>query len=142
MKKARALFEKAEAGRIKLETSELVVAEIVWVLESFYGFARKEITDVLTTLLSSRNLKIANHARTNDAVALYSSGNMDFIDAYNIAYMRSKAYTKVATFDSRHFKRRLRGLPLYGSGCADTTVDENRVFLPLPRHSLHVCYAP
>ena len=76
------MFEKAEAGRIKLETSELVVAEIVWVLESFYGFARKEITDVLTTLLSSRNLKIANHARTNDAVALYSSGNMDFIDAY------------------------------------------------------------
>ena len=103
--KARALFEKAEARRIKLETSELVVAEIVWVLESFYGFARREITDVLTTLLSSRNLKIANHARTNDAVILYSSGNMDFIDAYNIACMRSKAYTKVATFDSKHFKK-------------------------------------
>jgi predicted nucleic acid-binding protein len=39
--KARELFEKAEAGNIRLETSELVVAEIVWVLESFYGFARK-----------------------------------------------------------------------------------------------------
>ncbi len=103
--KARALFEKAEAGTIKLETSELVIAEIVWVLESFYGFTRKEITEVLTTLLASRNLKIANHAKISHAAGLYASGNMDFIDAYNIAYMRSKECTKVATFDVRHYKK-------------------------------------
>jgi len=104
-KKAHALFEKAEVGKIKLETSELVIAEIVWVLESFYGFTRKEVTEVLTTLLTSRNLKIANHARISEAVHLYSSGNMDFIDAYNIAYIKSKEYTKIATFDSKHFKK-------------------------------------
>jgi predicted nucleic-acid-binding protein len=103
--KARALFEKAENGKLKLETSELVIAEIVWVLESFYGFTRKEITDVLTTLLASRNLKIASHAKITHAAGLYSTGNMDFIDAYNIAYMRSKAYTRVATFDVRHYKK-------------------------------------
>ena len=103
--KARALFEKAESGKIKLETSELVIAEIIWVLESFYGFTRKEITEVLTTLLASRNLKIANHAKIVHAVGLYSSGNMDFIDAYNISYMRSKDYTKVATFDVKHYKK-------------------------------------
>ena len=103
--KARVLFEAAEAGKIKLETSELVIAEIVWVLESFYGFARKEVTEVLSTLLSSRNLKIASHARINEAVRLYAVGNMDFIDAYNIAYVRSKGYSRVATFDSKHFKK-------------------------------------
>jgi len=103
--KARALFEKAEAGTIKLETSELVIAEIVWVLESFYGFTRKEIAEVLTTLLASRNLKIANHTKISHAAVLYTSGNMDFIDAYNIAYMRSKEYTKVATFDVKHYKK-------------------------------------
>jgi predicted nucleic-acid-binding protein len=103
--KARALFEAAEAGKIKLETSELVIAEIVWVLESFYGFSRKEVTEVLSTLLFSRNLKIASHTRINEAARLYAAGNMDFIDAYNIAYIRSKEYTKVATFDSKHFKK-------------------------------------
>jgi len=103
--KARVLFEAAETGKIKLETSELVIAEIVWVLESFYGFSRKEVTEVLSTLLSSRNLKIASHARINEAVRLYAAGNMDFIDAYNIAYIRSKEYSKVATFDSKHFKK-------------------------------------
>jgi predicted nucleic-acid-binding protein len=103
--KARVLFEAAEAGKIKLETSELVIAEIVWVLESFYGFARKEVTEVLSTLLSSRNLKIAGHARISEAVRLYAAGNMDFVDAYNIAYIRSKGYSRVATFDSKHFKK-------------------------------------
>lgn len=102
---ARVLFEKAETGKIKLETSELVIAEIVWVLESFYGFSRKEITGVLSVLLASKNLRIASHARISDAVDLYSGGNMDFIDAYNIAYMRSKKYSKIATFDIKHFKK-------------------------------------
>ncbi|MCK9420799.1 MAG: type II toxin-antitoxin system VapC family toxin [Nitrospirae bacterium] len=102
---ARALFEKSDKGQIKLETSELVIAEIVWVLDSFYGFSRKEITGVLSILLSSKNLKIANHARMNIAVDLYSEGTLDFIDAYNIAYMQSKKYSRVATFDLKHYKK-------------------------------------
>jgi predicted nucleic acid-binding protein len=28
---------------------------------------------------------------------------MDFIDAYNIAYIKSKEFTKVATFDVKHY---------------------------------------
>jgi len=103
--KARTLFEKAEAGKIRLETSELVIAEIVWVLESFYGFTRKEIADVLITLLSSRNLKIANSARISASIQSYVSGNMDFIDAYNIAYMKSKELEHIATFDLKHYKK-------------------------------------
>lgn len=103
--KARVLFEKAENGTAKLETSELVIAEIVWVLESFYGFSRKEIAEVLTTLLAAKNLRIANHAKIAGALGIYSVGNMDFIDAYNIAYMKSKEYTKVATFDVRYYKK-------------------------------------
>ena len=103
--KARALFEKAEKGDVKLETSELVIAEIVWVLESFYGFTRKEITEVLMTLLASRNLKIAGHGRITAAVPLYAEGNMDFIDAYTIAYMQSRGHSSIATFDVKHFKK-------------------------------------
>lgn len=110
--KARVLFESAETRKIKFETSELVIAEIVWVLESYYGFARKEVVEVLSTLLSSRNLKIASQARISEAVRLYAAGNMDFIDAYKIAYIRSKEYSKVATFDSKHFKK-VEGLSIF-----------------------------
>ncbi|MFZ3064093.1 MAG: type II toxin-antitoxin system VapC family toxin [Nitrospirota bacterium] len=102
--KARELFEKAENGEIKLETSDLVIAEIVWVLESYYGFSKAEIKEVVDTILETKNIKAANHERIKEAISLYASGKMDFIDAYNIAYIKSRGHKKVATFDVKHFK--------------------------------------
>jgi uncharacterized protein len=102
--KAKDLFEKGESGRLKLETSDLVIAEIVWVLESYYDFSKAEIKEVVETILETKNLKVSNHSRVKEAIDLYSSGKMNFIDAYNIAYMKSKDFKKVATFDVKHFK--------------------------------------
>ena len=102
--KARELFEKAENGEIKLETSDLVIAEIVWVLESYYGFSKAEIKEVIDTILETKNIKTANHERIKEAISLYASGKMDFIDAYNIAYIKARGHAKVATFDAKHFK--------------------------------------
>ncbi len=102
--KAKELFEKAEKGEVKLETSDLVIAEIVWVLESYYGFSKVEIKEVVDTILETKNIKVANNARVKEAISLYASGKMDFIDACNIAYMKAKDYKKVATFDIKHFK--------------------------------------
>ncbi len=82
----------------------MVIAEIVWVLESYYSFSKSEIKEVIETILETKNLKVANHSRVKDAVDLYSSGKMDFIDAYNIAYIKAKDFKKVATFDVKHFK--------------------------------------
>src|SRR3990167_9460780 len=82
--KAKGLFEKAEKGEIRLETSEMVIAEIVWVLESYYGFTKTEIEEVVDTILETRNVKVTNHSRVKEAVNLYTLGKMDFIDAYNI----------------------------------------------------------
>ncbi|MDO9289889.1 MAG: PIN domain-containing protein [Thermodesulfovibrionales bacterium] len=102
--KAKDLFEKAESSQLKIETSDLVIAEIVWVLESYYDFSRSEIKEVVETILETKNLKVANHSRVKEAVDRYSTGKMDFIDAYNIAYIKAKDFKKVATFDVKHFK--------------------------------------
>ena len=102
--KARELFEKAENGLVTLETNDMVIAEIVWVLESYYGFTKAEIKEVIDTILETKNIKVTNHSRVKEAVNLYTLRRMDFIDAYNIAYIREKGYKKVATFDVKHFK--------------------------------------
>jgi len=39
-----------------------------------------------------------------EAVNNYAAGKIDFIDAYNIAYIKSKKLKKIATFDVKHFK--------------------------------------
>lgn len=111
--KAKELFEKAEKGTVRLETSDMVIAEIVWVLESYYDFSRAEIRAVVETILETRNIKVSNHARMKEAIHLYASGRMDFIDAYNISLIRAGGYKKVATFDTKHF-RNIEGItPLW-----------------------------
>ena len=102
--KAKELFEKAEKGIAKLETSDMVIAEIVWVLESYYDFSKTEIAEIIDTILETKNITVANHSRIREAINLYVSGTMDFIDAYNIAYIKAKGCKKVATFDIKHFK--------------------------------------
>jgi len=103
-RKAKGLFEKAEKGEVKLETSDLVIAEIVWVLESYYGFSRAEIKEVVDTILETKNIKVSNNTRVKEAIDVYAKGKTDFIDACNIAYMKAKNYKKVATFAIKHFK--------------------------------------
>lgn len=103
-KKARELFEKAADGIVKLETSDMVIAEIIWVLESYYAFSKAEITEVIDTILESKGIKVDNHAMVKRAIKLYSAGKMDFIDAYNIVYMKAKDFKRAATFDKKHFK--------------------------------------
>ncbi len=102
--KAMGLFEKAENGEVKLETSDIVIAEIVWVLESYYDFSKAEIKEVVDTILETKNIRVANYERIKEAISLYASEKMDFIDAYNIAYIKARGHTKVATFDIKHFK--------------------------------------
>ena len=102
--KARELFEKAERGDAKLETSDIVIAEIVWVLESYYGFSKAEIKEVVDTILETKNIRVANHSRVKEAINNYAAGKIDFIDAYNVAYIKSRGLKKVATFDVKHFK--------------------------------------
>lgn len=102
--KAKELFEKAEKGTVKLETNDLVIAEIVWVLESYYDFTKTEIKDIIDTILETKNLKVSNNARVKEATSMYELKNIDFIDAYNIAYLKAKDLKKIATFDSKHFK--------------------------------------
>ena len=102
--KANDLFEKAESGQVKLETSDMVIAEIVWVLESYYSFSKSEIKEVIETILETKNIRVANHSRVKEAINNYATGKIDFIDDYNIAYMKSKDSKKVATFDAKHFK--------------------------------------
>lgn len=103
--KARELFERAENGLVKLETNDLVIAEIIWVLESYYAFTRKEVNDVIITILESKGIKVDNHTKVEEAIALYISEKIDFIDAYNIVYTKAKDYKKIATFDKKHFKK-------------------------------------
>lgn len=103
--RARRLFEAGIAGELRLETSLLVIAEIVWTLESFYRLPATEVAEKVTTILSTPNLDCPNSALLIEALALHDERNVDFIDAYHAVSLERRGDVAVATFDRKHFKR-------------------------------------
>ena len=95
----RRLFERAEAGQLRLTTSHLALAEIVWTLESHYRLSRDEIVGTLRDLLAMKSFKIERKGMLRDAVALYASTNVDFVDAYHAAHLRNRKIPTICSFD-------------------------------------------
>lgn len=60
--------------------SLVVMAELVWVLESAYGFEKKEVLQVLETLLQSKELIVERAEIALQAVRCFAAGASDFAD--------------------------------------------------------------
>ncbi|ADI00984.1 MAG TPA: type II toxin-antitoxin system VapC family toxin [Syntrophothermus lipocalidus] len=103
-RQACSLVEQAEAGDICLRLASLAVAEMVWVLESFYGLERRMITQVLTDVIMADGVVAEEKELMLKSLQDYQVTGVDFIDAYLAAKAQALGHS-VATFDKKHFKR-------------------------------------
>ena len=99
------LLNRATAGEILLLTNSLVMAEIVWTLESFYKLERGPIREKLVAILNTPGIEVIDGDLVLHALEGYIEKNVDFIDAYNVAWMLSHSITDAYTFDRKHFNR-------------------------------------
>ena len=99
------LLQRAAQGQVQLATTSLVIAEIVWVLESYYEITRKEIQEKVLAILNTEGLEVEDADLILQAIGLYAEKNVDFIDAYNAAWMLKCGIRKAITFDQKHFNR-------------------------------------
>lgn len=104
-KKAQALFEKAVRGEVTLVTSLLVIAEIVWTLESFYKLEKPDIADKVEKILNTPHLECPQASLAFQALDFYAHRNVDFIDAYHAFFLREQGFSQIVTYDRKHFKR-------------------------------------
>ena len=103
------LLRRATAGEVRLLTNELVIAEIVWTLESFYKLSPQEVREKILAILNTPGLNVANGPIVLQAIVWYAEKNVDFVDAYNGAWVLAQGLNTVYTFDRKHFSR-LEGL--------------------------------
>ena len=101
---ARALFEAVEQGKVILVIDEIIVAEAVWVLKSFYGYPHDEIARILSELLSHDGLEAGNIPGLLVALDLFAEKNIDFADALVAVHMRERGILEIFSFDL-HFDR-------------------------------------
>lgn len=100
-----ALLRRAAKGLVTLVTTSLVIAEIVWTLESYYQLSKKDIQAKVLAILNTTGLDVVDSDLVLQAIGTYVEKNVDFIDAYNVAWMLKNNVGTVYTFDQKHFSR-------------------------------------
>jgi predicted nucleic acid-binding protein len=97
--KCREIFKSATEGKIELFTSEMVIAELIWTLLSYYKVSKGEVIEKLSIIVGTENLYIPDKNIIADALLLYSRKNIDYIDAYNAMFMKYYNSPEIYSYD-------------------------------------------
>jgi predicted nucleic-acid-binding protein len=99
-----AIFRNAVAGEEALYTTDMVIAEIVWVLESYYELPRSDVRTRVEKILNTPNLDCDNRETIIHALSLYAEKQIDYIDAYNACVLKLKGIDEIYSYD-KHYDR-------------------------------------
>ena len=94
---ARATAYLAEAAEMYL--TDLIVAETVYVLESFYEAPREQVGAAMRSLVSMRSVVTVDPALLLRAIEVYETDRLDFAEAYLVACAESTGVGRVASLD-------------------------------------------
>jgi len=99
------LLDDAAAGSVQLVTTELVMAESVWVLESSYHLNHAQIAPLIRGILATPRMEIINGDLIGKALVMYELQNLDFVDAYIAALMEKQGIKDIYSYDRKHLSR-------------------------------------
>lgn len=87
-----------------LVVPDLIIAEVVYVLESFYKTSKVEIADKLSSLIELDVFDL-NRRLIIKTLDFYSNSNLDYADSYLTILARRDELEKVYTFDKAFIKK-------------------------------------
>ncbi len=99
------LLRDAAEGKVLLVTTEMVIAEIVWVMESYYQLGNRDIAPKIHAILATPGLEVINGDLVNRALEYYVEANIDFIDGYIASIMEKKGISEIYSFDRKHLSK-------------------------------------
>lgn len=83
----------------ELYLTDLVLAETVYVLESFYEAPRRQVADAMRSLVAMRSVATVDPALLLRSLEVYEVSRIDFAEAYLVACAESTGIGRVASFD-------------------------------------------
>lgn len=87
------------ASAVDLLLTDLVVAEIIYVLESFYEVPPTQIAGSVRSLLAFDAVVTVDPALLLRAVEVYEVNRLDYAEAYLVACAESTGVARIASFD-------------------------------------------
>ena len=89
----------ALAGQEELLLTDLVLAESVYVLESFYEVARPRVAELMRSAIALEAIKTVDPAALLRALEVYELDRLDFAEAYLVAQAEATGVNEVLSFD-------------------------------------------
>lgn len=83
----------------ELLLTDLIAAETVYVLESFYETSRDRVAQAMRSLVAFDSVICVDEALLLRAIEVYEIDRLDFAEAYLVACAESTGVGKVASFD-------------------------------------------
>ena len=83
----------------ELLVPDLVVAELVYVLQSFYEVERARVAELLRAVLAFPAVVVVDAALLLRALEVYEVERLDFADAYLVASAEASGVGAIASFD-------------------------------------------
>ncbi len=87
------------AAEPELFLADLIVAETIYVLESFYKTPRSQIANAMRSLVALRCVVTVDPALLRRALEVYELDRIDFAEAYLVACAESSGVNRIASFD-------------------------------------------
>lgn len=78
---------------------DLIVAEIVYVLESFYEVPTVEVARLVRSVIAFDSIRTLDSALLLRSLAVYANYRLDFAEAYLVASAESAGVEHIASFD-------------------------------------------
>jgi predicted nucleic-acid-binding protein len=90
---------KALADSVELLLADLIVAECVYVLESFYEVPRERVAELMRAAIALPTIKTLDPATLLRALEVYEVDRLDFAEAYLIAQAEATGVDTILSFD-------------------------------------------
>lgn len=87
------------ASQPEMFLADLIVAETMYVLESFYKAPRDQVATAMRSLIAMRSMITVDPALLLRAIEVYEVDRLDFADAYLVASAESTGVGSIASFD-------------------------------------------
>lgn len=87
------------AGAAELLLTDVILAEVAYVLESYYEVPRTQVADTLRAVLGFPAISLVDADLAQRAVEVYDVDRLDFADAYLVACAERSGVGVIASFD-------------------------------------------
>lgn len=91
-------IEKFFQKQKEFYVADIILAEVIWILLSFYKWKKDKFIPKIKTFLTPSFIK-ADKRLIENALTIYAENNIDYIDAYLVALMKKNKSKDLYSFD-------------------------------------------